>query len=433
VQSAEHWLGALGAGSGALATIATDGETYGHHHKFGDMALASVVEGAASRNLMLTNPARVIADHPDGAALTLVAPSAWSCAHGVERWRADCGCRMEPEKFPSQAWRAPLRESLEWLAGVLHERFEREGELLFGDPWHARDMLEGLPPSPLLVPAARTLLEMERNALRMFTSCGWFFDDLGGIETIQCLRYAARAIELTGDAAPALRAELERRMGVAESNEAAVGNGARLLRERVYPAILPAARIAAGHVATWLFPWRVSTEIDGAWEIVEGEDGVLQLTDRRTGQNAEADGRVYRDGDGVLAIEVRMAGGDPWRVELAELTESDRARVRAALTAALFPAELTDDLYALGAIGIPAVEGRILELLSGERELQQFEPSLMHLALDLLAVDSEPVPFDAQTRFAEWMEHGSAEARETLAPFAVRFGFSADAGRGALG
>jgi alpha-amylase/alpha-mannosidase (GH57 family) len=151
----------------------------------------------------------------------LVAPTSWSCPHGVERWRADCGCRMAPERPTQQRWRAPLREALDWLAGELHSRFEREGGALLADPWAARDAYGGVSAAD----RGRDLLELERNALRMFTSCGWFFDDIAGIEAVQILKYAARAIELAGPDAQRLEAGVLERLGRAESNDPAAGSG----------------------------------------------------------------------------------------------------------------------------------------------------------------------------------------------------------------
>ena len=214
-----------------LVAVATDGETYGHHHKFGEVALAWVLrELERRRDARVENFAAFLARHRPEQEVKLVAPTSWSCAHGVERWRADCGCRMAPERPTQQRWRAPLREALDWLAGELHARFEQEGGALFAGSWAARDAYgtdrtgDG---------RARELLEMERNALRMFTSCGWFFDDIAGIETIQILRYAARAIELAGADAPRLEAGVLERLARAQSNERAEGTGRDVYRNHV--------------------------------------------------------------------------------------------------------------------------------------------------------------------------------------------------------
>jgi len=206
-----------------LVAVATDGETYGHHHKFGEVALAWVLrELERRRDARVENFAAFLARHRPEQEVKLVAPTSWSCVHGVERWRADCGCRMAPERSTQQRWRAPLREALDWLAGELHARFEQEGGALFADPWAARDAYGT---DRTADGRARELLEMERNALRMFTSCGWFFDDIAGIETIQILRYAARAIELAGADAPRLEAGVLERLARAQSNERAEGTG----------------------------------------------------------------------------------------------------------------------------------------------------------------------------------------------------------------
>jgi alpha-amylase/alpha-mannosidase (GH57 family) len=206
-----------------LVAVATDGETYGHHHKFGEVALAWVLrELERHRDVRVENFAAFLARHRASHDVKLVAPTSWSCAHGVERWRADCGCRMAPERPTQQRWRAPLREALDWLAGELHARFEREGGALFADPWAARDAYGA---DRTAEGRARELLEMERNALRMFTSCGWFFDDTAGIETIQILRYAARAIELAGADVPRLEAGVLERLARAQSNDPDEGTG----------------------------------------------------------------------------------------------------------------------------------------------------------------------------------------------------------------
>jgi alpha-amylase/alpha-mannosidase (GH57 family) len=215
--------GKRGESERRLVAVATDGETYGHHHKFGEVTLAWVLrEMERRRGARVENFAAFLARHRPEQDVKLVAPTSWSCAHGVERWRADCGCRMAPERPTQQRWRAPLREALDWLAGELHARFEREGGALFADPWAARDAYGADRPAE---GRARELLEMERNALRMFTSCGWFFDDIAGIETIQILRYAARAIELAGADVPRLEAGVLERLARAQSNDPGEGSG----------------------------------------------------------------------------------------------------------------------------------------------------------------------------------------------------------------
>jgi hypothetical protein len=232
VRDAAAWVERLTAGPNQLVAVATDGETYGHHHKGGDVVLARVLETLKRRaDVRVENCAAFLARHPPQEEVRLVAPSSWSCPHGVERWRAECGCRVAPERGLHQRWRAPLRAALEWLAGELHAVFEREARPVFGDPWAARDAYDpGGQPHPLL--------ELERHALRMFTSCGWFFDDIAGIESVIVLRSAARAIELAGPPPPSpeaarLEAGLLERLALAPSNDPAVGSGRELYLQRV--------------------------------------------------------------------------------------------------------------------------------------------------------------------------------------------------------
>ena len=123
----------------ALVSIATDGETYGHHHKFGEMALARALEELRTRGIRVENFGSFLARNPSVDDVELVAPTSWSCAHGVGRWKENCGCRIDGRKYPSQEWRAPLRQSLKALATSLHEVYEREAIQFIPDPWDARD------------------------------------------------------------------------------------------------------------------------------------------------------------------------------------------------------------------------------------------------------------------------------------------------------
>jgi len=204
VNDAAEWARRLTSAAGDLVAIATDGETYGHHHKGGDVTLARVLETIATENF-----ASFLARRPAEEEVRLVSPSSWSCPHGVERWRAECGCRAAPERPSQQRWRAPLRAALEWLSEEVRAMFERERRAL---------------PT-----------ELEHQLLRMFTSCGWFFDDIAGIESVIVLRSAARAIELAGPPPEQARLEagLLERLALAPSNDPAVGSGRELYLQRV--------------------------------------------------------------------------------------------------------------------------------------------------------------------------------------------------------
>jgi alpha-amylase/alpha-mannosidase (GH57 family) len=204
VNDAGAWIERLTAAPGELVSIATDGETYGHHHKNGIATLARVVEAVDTESF-----ASFLARRPPVEEVRLVSPSSWSCPHGVERWRAECGCRAAPERNTQQRWRAPLRAALDWLSEEIRRAFEREARVL---------------------PTA-----LEHQLLRMFTSCGWFFDDIAGIESVIVLRSAARAIELAGPPPEQARLEagLLERLAQAPSNDPAVGSGRELYLQRV--------------------------------------------------------------------------------------------------------------------------------------------------------------------------------------------------------
>lgn len=235
-----------------ITAAAMDGETFGHHHRFGEMALARAFRILEERgDVTIENFASFLARNPATEDARLVAPSSWSCPHGVERWRSDCGCALSPEAHTSQAWRAPLREGLTWLADQLHQIYERDGEDLFTtDVWAVRDAYGDVINRSVAkafefiagsihrrndegrVERAAELLEMEEGSLKMFSSCAWFFDDLARIETIQVLKYAAFAIELSGDS-ERLEKEFLKRLGDAKSNDPKEGTALDIWKTHV--------------------------------------------------------------------------------------------------------------------------------------------------------------------------------------------------------
>ncbi len=256
-------------GTPTLCHIATDGETYGHHHRYGDMALAwalSQVE-AGWNHTRLTNYGEFRANVPATWEVQLAENTSWSCAHGISRWRDDCGCNSGGRPGWNQKWRRPLRDALDWLRDHVAAALESVGRLLLADPWAARDayvdvLLDG-PESrdrflavhqahPLDAAErvrALSLMEMARHAMLMYTSCGWFFDDLSGIETVQCMQYAARVAELLGEVGgEPVEAELVDRLSAAHSNLADEGDGRRVWERRVRTARIDPEKVCA-HVA----------------------------------------------------------------------------------------------------------------------------------------------------------------------------------------
>ncbi|MGO8678006.1 MAG: DUF3536 domain-containing protein [Limisphaerales bacterium] len=206
-------------GHAQLVNIATDGETYGHHNRHGDMALAYALQAIeAGKDAGLTIYAEFLEGHPPTHEAEIHQASSWSCAHGVDRWRKHCGCNSGGHPAWNQHWREPLRQAMDWLRDQLAPRFETKAREFFKDPWAARDdyitvILDRSPENtarfmarqaarqldgPDEVTALR-LLEMQRHALLMYTSCGWFFDEISGLETVQVIQYAARAVQLAHD------------------------------------------------------------------------------------------------------------------------------------------------------------------------------------------------------------------------------------------
>ncbi|HEY7821151.1 MAG TPA: DUF3536 domain-containing protein, partial [Vicinamibacteria bacterium] len=199
-----------------LGHIATDGETYGHHHAHGDMALAFALRAIEAQALAtLTNYGAFLELSPPAHEVEIFERTSWSCAHGVERWRSDCGCSTGGKDGWNQAWRAPLREALDWLRMRLRPHLKRGEDALFKAPRAALlDYIEVILDRSLenvdrfLSRHAKTplssedrvralkLLELERQLQLMYTSCGWFFSDVSGIETVQVLQYAGRVIQL---------------------------------------------------------------------------------------------------------------------------------------------------------------------------------------------------------------------------------------------
>ncbi|MDO9082224.1 MAG: DUF3536 domain-containing protein [Humidesulfovibrio sp.] len=247
-------LSSLAAPEGLLA-LATDGETYGHHFKLGEMALAFALSQARSGvdGVRLTNYAAYLAENPPKRRARIHESSSWSCAHGVERWRADCGCATEHRPGWNQRWRGPLRDALRAVKTRLDRHYQDLGQTLFADPDAAvvqyGRVLAGLEePKSFerahfkkgLAPARRDtawrLLTMQKWALSSFASCAWFFDDLGRIEPLNALTFALRAMGLglrTGleDLEPLLLAHL----GQASSNDPALGSGHDLWTHEIRP------------------------------------------------------------------------------------------------------------------------------------------------------------------------------------------------------
>jgi alpha-amylase/alpha-mannosidase (GH57 family) len=255
-----------------LAHIATDGESYGHHHRFGEMALADALNYIEDKGLAtLTNYGQFLELFPPEWEVMIHENSSWSCEHGIERWRSNCGCNSGKQGW-HQRWRKPLRDALDYLRDQLIPVFEKEGARLLRDPWAARNdyidiVLHHHEESALrkffekhsrreLSDTERThvlrLLEMERHTLLMYTSCGWFFDEISGIETNQILQYALRAMDYAFDVAQIhLHETFEKMLALAPSNVFA--NGTESYLHNVVPTRVTLQRVAMHFAVASLF------------------------------------------------------------------------------------------------------------------------------------------------------------------------------------
>ncbi|MBW4555501.1 MAG: DUF3536 domain-containing protein [Trichormus sp. ATA11-4-KO1] len=285
VYNSSHFAGRIGSAvrgdhrPAQLISVATDGETFGHHKKGTEKTLAYAFIGEFPKHgWTVTNFAHYLSLNTPTWEVELKPVTAWSCAHGVGRWQDDCGCGGEGGVW-HQKWRRPLRNALNWLRDQLIEVYEEHGRQLFRDPWQARDeyiqVMRDRSPANVnrflsrhqthkLTAAeqvdALRLLEMQRHALLMFTSCGWFFEEISRPEGTQILRYAARALELAGDVAGVqLEKSFLKRLGLAPSNVDLFKHGAEVYRQMVQTAQISVKQVAAHYAITSLFNSQEST------------------------------------------------------------------------------------------------------------------------------------------------------------------------------
>jgi len=257
-----------------IVHIATDGETYGHHQRYGDMALSYALHYIERNQLArLTNYGEYLAKYPPNLQGQIHENTSWSCAHGIERWRRDCGCHSGQKPDWNQKWREPLREALDWLRDQMTGPFESIGAKYLKDPWAARDeYIEVIldrsrqnvdaffsrhqthPLSDGERVAAAKLLELQRHAMLMYTSCGWFFDEVSGLETVQVLQYACRVLQLGREAVqkdlePGFLVRLDR----VPSNLPQFSTGRTVYEKLVWPAMVNLEKVGAHYAVSSLF------------------------------------------------------------------------------------------------------------------------------------------------------------------------------------
>ncbi|MCP8304816.1 MAG: DUF3536 domain-containing protein [archaeon] len=261
-------------GNPQLVHIATDGESYGHHHPSGDMALAYCLHYIESNNLArITNYGEFLEKFPPRYEVQIIGNTSWSCVHGVERWRSNCGCNTGTNPGWSQEWRRPLRDAMDWLRERLAPPFEIKASKYLKDPWEARDdyivvILDRSRQNVerFLAKHARKdlseeekrmvlkLLEMQRHAMLMYASDGWFFDEISDIEAVQVMRYATRAMQLGYECLGAqLELEYTSMLKNAPSNIPKFANGAKVFEMFVRPAIVDLIKVGVHYAISSLF------------------------------------------------------------------------------------------------------------------------------------------------------------------------------------
>ncbi|MCL4436542.1 MAG: DUF3536 domain-containing protein [Thaumarchaeota archaeon] len=257
-----------------LVNVATDGETYGHHHHFGDMALAYCLHTVEmNRQVGLTNYGEFLGRFPPEFEVRIIENTSWSCSHGVERWRSNCGCNTGSKLGWNQQWRRHLREAMDWLRDQIIPLFEEESLKYLKDPWRARDayidvILDRSSSNVEDFLAKHTskslskrekstvlkMLEMQRHVLLAYTSCGWFFDEISEIGTVQVMQYAARAIQLANET---LGVDLETGyldlLRKASSNSAEFKSGADVFEQMVKPLAVDLASVGVHYATSSLF------------------------------------------------------------------------------------------------------------------------------------------------------------------------------------
>jgi hypothetical protein len=276
-----------------LMHIATDGETYGHHHNKGEMALTYALHHIESKKLaQLTNYSEYLTINPPTHEAEIVENTAWSCSHGLGRWNTNCGCNSGGKPGWGQSWRAPLRNALDHLRDSLVEPFETKASEFLTDPWLARDEYIGMvldrseaSLNKFLalyarrsltddeVPTVFSLLEMQRHAMLMYTSCGWFFDELSGLETVQVIMYAGRTLQLAQRLFPDHHEETFRGLlQSAKSNLAEFGDGAQIFDKFVKPAQVSLLDVAAHYAIASMYQLAGRGDLERAYELKTIED-----------------------------------------------------------------------------------------------------------------------------------------------------------------
>jgi alpha-amylase/alpha-mannosidase (GH57 family) len=465
-----------------LVHVATDGETYGHHHRHGDMALAYALHYIEANQLArITNYAEYLEKHPPTHEVQIYENSSWSCPHGVERWRSNCGCNSGQHSGWHQQWRRPLRRALDSLRDSVAGRFERLASTLFPQPWDARDdyihvVLDRSPEnvdeffrrnaSRELTPAeqiqALKLFELQRHAMLMYTSCGWFFDELSGIETVQVLQYAGRVLQLGEQLFnDRLESDFLVRLERAKSNLAQFENGRKIYELFVKPAKVDVEKVGAHYAVSSLFQ-SYETETRMHCYTVQREDqrlltagkarlllGRARITSEITRESSQVSFGVLHLGDHNLSGGVREYRGEDAYAGMVQQTAEvfERGDLAEALRAVdrsfgseiytlklLFRDEQRKILRRILSVALESAEAVYRSLYHDHASLMQFITSLglpppkrflaaaeFTLNTDLRrSMEAEPLDAERARSFLDEARKAGVELDQTSIEFALR-------------
>lgn len=372
---------------GQLVHVATDGESYGHHHRYGDMALASALQSIEDDSeVHLTNYGHFLEMFPPASEAQIHENTSWSCSHGIERWRADCGCGGTGVPGSNQQWRAPLRAALDELRDSIRPRWNAAAAELLRDPVAARDQYIQVlldrnrinqqiffdaqakqPPDEKQKVRILRLMELERHLQLMYTSCGWFFDDLAGIETVQIISYAGRVLQLAGElfgsSAVDLEAAFLARMSEANSNSPEAGTGSEIYLKNVALQTVGLEQVGARYAILSLFEPQPEKTEQYCYQVCRKSVEVLtsgrgrfaygqaEICSEVTQDCACVDFAVLHLGDQNLSAAVRRTGtnGNDFGVFAREIQEAvTRADLPEAMR--LFVRDFGSSGYSLGSL-----------------------------------------------------------------------------------
>jgi hypothetical protein len=341
-----------------LIHIATDGETYGHHHRFADMALAFAFHRIETDNLAkITNYGEFLEKFPPIHEVEIIEKTSWSCVHGVDRWWSACGDATGSGNHTTwnQEWRTPLRNAFDWLRDTLAARYEEKARQFLKDPWSARNgyidvLLDRSPESvnsffgkyavrelnELERITALKLLELQRHAMLMYTSCGWFFDEISRPEPVQVIQYAGRVVQLAQDLfGDRIEENFLKILEQAKSNMPEQGDGRRIYEQLVRPAIIDLTKVAAHYAVSSLFE-KYSNENRIFCYLVKNEDyrvtdcgkarlviGRVRVTSDITEESAVISFGVFHPGDYVINAGVSdHQGEEAYRAVAQEMSQA---------------------------------------------------------------------------------------------------------------